>query len=131
MRRLAILVVLAVVGSSCSGAEEVAPLVSPEHVRAVQVGMTQEEVVSILGEPDEKLQEDWQRKASLETWKYKPAVWFAYQYPVVSVFFGSSRVSGVVVKNWVQWGFDWHPVYWKPSDTGDAAQESPDFESIF
>ena len=107
------------------GGEAVASGVTRDAIRSIRVGMTEGELVRILGEP---LSSDFDAGRGVRTLNYARAVPGARWYPMLWVHLREGRVSEVYAKKYVWWGKDDEGVY----ILNDAGQsETREFERTF
>ncbi len=109
------------------GGSRLAEGVTVEAIRAVQNGMTEGEVVAILGEPLERAPSVNYPDAITLTYS-KPA-YFAKWYPMLWIHLRNGRVFDVHAKRYIDWGIDDVGVY----GTGNDRQweETSLFEQTF
>jgi hypothetical protein len=93
--------------TSC-GARALAPGVSCSSIRSIRLGMTDAEVVSILGEP---IAREPGYPAGVTTLVYSRPVRGARWYPMVWVHLRNGRVLAAYVKKYLFWGADSVGVY--------------------
>jgi hypothetical protein len=110
---------------ACQSVEDVAPAVTRAGIRAVRVGMTEAEVIQILGEPIARTRN---AELGVNTLEYARPVRRARWYPMLWVHLEAGRVSEVYAKRYIWWGSDDYGVY-SLSSTGQS--ERPDFETTF
>lgn len=127
MRALWVLLLLGELVAGC-GSKSVAPLATPENIRSVKLGMSQEQVHAILGEPLSKEPRVVDGMPPREIWVYSRPVSSAFRYPMLWVHFDSTGVVEVYAKKYVYWGADDEGIY-GVSQRGEW--EKPDFESMF
>lgn len=107
------------------GGETLAPGVTRAAIRSIRVGMTEGEVVRILGEP---LSSDFDADRRVRTLNYTRAVPGARWHPMLWVHLTEGRVSEVYAKKYVWWGKDDEGVYML-NDAGQS--ETREFEHTF
>jgi hypothetical protein len=91
---------------SCGGGEAMAPGVTRAGIRGVQLGMTEEEVVKILGQP---LAAKLNEIRGVKTLEYTRPVRTAWWYPMLWVHL--KGVNEVYAKRYVWWGIDHEGAY--------------------
>lgn len=108
------------------GGSRLAEGVTVESIRAVENGMTEEEVVAILGNPIERAPSVNYPDAITLTYS-KPA-YFAKWYPMLWIHLRNDRVVDIYAKRYIDWGTDDIGVY----GTGNDHQWETDlFEQTF
>ena len=108
------------------GVSRLAEGVTVEAIRAVQNGMTEEEVLAILGDPLERAPSDHYPDGITLTYS-KPA-YFAKRYPMLWVHLRNDKVDDVYAKRYEVWGVGDVGVY----GTGNDRQfETELFEQTF
>ena len=108
------------------GGSRLAKGVTVESIRAVENGMTEEEVVAILGNPIERAPSVNYPDAI--TLAYSKPTYFAKWYPMLWVHLRNDRVVDVYAKRYIDWGTDDVGVY----GTGNDRQWETDlFEQTF
>lgn len=108
------------------GGSRLAEGVTVEAIRAVKNGMTEEEVVVILGYPVERAPSVNYPDAIMLTYS-KPA-YFANWYPMLWVHLRNGKVFEVYAKRYINWGTDDVGIY----GTGNDRQWETDlFEQTF
>jgi outer membrane protein assembly factor BamE (lipoprotein component of BamABCDE complex) len=107
------------------GGEAIASGVTRDAIRSVRVGMAEDEVVRILGEP---LSTTVDQAHDVKTLEYTLPMRRARWYPMLWVHLKGGRVNEVYAKKYVWWGLDDEGVYGL-SDKGQW--EAPNFESTF
>lgn len=98
--------------------------VSVESIRAVHPGMTEDEVVTVLGPPTDRGPAD---HPDLTTLTYSRPAYFAKWYPMLWVHLRDGKVDHVYAKRYVDWGTDDLAVY----ISADHRWESELFEPTF
>ncbi len=108
------------------GSSRLAEGVTVEAIRIVQSGMTEEEVVAILGEPLERA--PLVNYPDAITLTYSKPAYFAKWYPMLWIHLRNGRVFDVYAKRYIDWGIDDVGVY----GTGNDRQwETSLFEQTF
>jgi hypothetical protein len=91
----------------------------------VRVGMSEAEVIQVLGEPVARTPHP---ELGVNTLEYARPVRRARWYPILWVHLKAGRVSEVYAKRYIWWGSDDYGVY-SLSSTGYS--ERPEFETTF
>lgn len=99
--------------------------VSIEAIRAMQVGMTEEEVLSIIGEPFDIAPSSL--NPFIMTFTYSKRIPIARWYPMLWVHFQDGKVIEVYAKRYYFWGDD-IGILWLGID---GSWETPLFEPSF
>lgn len=96
------------------GARHLSPGVTVDAIRAIQIGMTEEEVYSILGQPFHRGPASFD--PAVLTLTYSKPVFLARWYPMLWVHLRDGRVIEVYAKRYIGWGTDDVVVYWLGED---------------
>jgi len=107
------------------GASQLPQDVTVESIRAVQNGMTEKEVVAILGDPLERSPSVIPNATMLT---YSKPVYFAKWYPMLWVHLRDGVVISVYAKRYIDWGADDVGVY---GTEDDRQWETSLFEQTF
>lgn len=123
---LALITLISIGWRVTHGGSRLAEGVTVEAIRAVQNGMTEEQVVAILGGPVERAPSVNYPDAITLTYS-KPA-YFAKWYPMLWIHLRNGRVSDVYAKRYIDWGIDDVGVY---GAGNDRQWETSLFEQTF
>lgn len=107
------------------GGEAMAPGVTRTGIRSVQLGMTEEEVVKVLGK---SLGARLNEIRGVKTLEYSRPVRRAWWYPMLWVHLKGGRVNEVYAKRYVWWGIDHEGAY---GLSDDGRWEARVFEATF
>lgn len=96
-----------------------------EAIRAIQNGMTEEQVLAIIGPPLDRGPSS--HDPEVTTLVYSKSAYFARWYPMLWIHLRDGRVIDVYGKRYIDWGVDDMGVY----GTGNGPWETEWFERTF